>query len=99
MAFRYTPGQHRHMAKRLRMHAGMPGWPSKEHTEEMAQNHETMASVIEGFIARGSISNLFRSPSIIPDWPEVEKAAPLPSVVPPQLKRKPPPFQLRFPGI
>jgi hypothetical protein len=42
-----TAGQHLHMAKIIRRGAGKPGYPTKDHAEEMAQGHEQLARMIE----------------------------------------------------
>lgn len=87
------------MAKILRRGAGKPGYPATERAEEMAISHDIMAKVIERYIAGGCIERLWKSPSIIPGLPEVEK----PKAAPPvrlQEKRKPAAaLQLRLPGF
>jgi hypothetical protein len=98
MAFRHTADEYRQIAKRLRLLVGQPKAASRERLEQMAQNHEMMAEIVENFIPRRSISGLCKSPSIIPDWPEAAQPAPVPPVRP-QSKRKSPPFQLRLPGL
>jgi hypothetical protein len=40
-----TADRHRHLAKRLRIKSGKPGWPSKEYAETLAQQHETVAKM------------------------------------------------------
>jgi len=67
MAFMFTADQHRRLANLIRLHAGEPGAPSKADAEMMAVQHEAIAKSIDRYIAGGSIDDLFRSPSIIPD--------------------------------
>jgi hypothetical protein len=98
----WTPEQHRQAAKKLRSHIGYSRAASPERLEQMAQNHETMARVREGqaILARvgGRIADLRKAPSIISDWPEVERPVPAPPARS-QQRRKPAAFQLRFPGF
>jgi hypothetical protein len=42
-----TPKQHRILAANLLKTAGTPGHPSKKRAKQMAENHETMAKMIE----------------------------------------------------
>jgi hypothetical protein len=53
-----TASQHLHMANILRRGAGKPGYPTKDHAEEMAQSHEHLARVIERRMAAARPKNL-----------------------------------------
>jgi hypothetical protein len=99
MAFRHTPAEHRQMAKKLRSYIGNPRAYSPERLEQMARNHEVMAAVREGqaifAMAGGYNVRLKKSPSIIPGSSELP---PKPRAKKLRVK-KPPAFQLRFPGM
>lgn len=47
-----TPKQHRILAANLLKSAGRPGHPSKARAKQMAENHETMAKMIEARAAK-----------------------------------------------
>jgi hypothetical protein len=42
-----TPEQHRILARNLIRTAGTPGHPNNKRAKQMAENHETMAKMIE----------------------------------------------------
>ena len=42
-----TPEQHRILAANLLMTAGTPGHPSKKRAQQMSENHQVMARMIE----------------------------------------------------
>jgi hypothetical protein len=49
-----TPEQHRILARNLIKTAGTAGHPSKARAKQMAENHETMARMIERRLAKAS---------------------------------------------
>ena len=57
-----TPEQHRILAANLLKLAGTPGTPNKKRAKQMAENHETMALMIEHRAAQRAAA-----PSIAPD--------------------------------
>jgi hypothetical protein len=59
-----TAEQHRCLAKNILANAGKPGFPSKERGAQMAENHETVAKMIEYSAKHGPF--LVRTPPIAP---------------------------------